>query len=125
MRPPRRQAGFGLVLVLIVMAGAAAALFVMNEGVRTMAFETRRMKFAAERRSLEAAAADWADRAAAAGRLTPGERKLPVDALGIDSAEVTLTVAADRRTVRIETRRLSHGRPVTHTFTHTVPAPRR
>ena len=48
----------------------------MNEGVRTMIFETRRMQAEADRRNLAASAAAWVDRAAAKGNLIPGERRL-------------------------------------------------
>ena len=107
----RRSKAFGLILVMAVLVVAAAALFMANEGVRTMIFRTRFQADAAARRSLQASAVAWAVSAS----LKPGQTKtLPMDALAIPGGTAQVTLSADGRTLHIQTTYTTPRGPVTH-----------
>jgi len=113
----RRSKAFGLILVMAVLVVAAAALFMANEGVRTMIFRSRFQADAAARRNLQRSAAAWADRAA----LKPGESKgLPMDALKIKGGAAKVTRSADGKTLHIQTTYATPRGPVTHKTTRPV-----
>ena len=117
----RRRRGLALVLVIITLALAGGMVAVLAAAMGSMDFTTRRMTSDARRRNLEASAAAWAARAAAAGRLKPGGKSLDVDALSIPSAELKVTLAPDGKTLRIDAAYVYHQRPVRRTTTRPAP----
>jgi hypothetical protein len=112
--PATRRGGFGLVLVLAVLAVMGGAIASLAAQSVAIAYQTRRMHEDACLRNLQASALAWAARNASAGRARPeSPATLDASALGVPGAKVTVGEGASDAnvaSVTVDCQWESHGR---------------
>ena len=106
-----RRGGFGLLVVLMVLAALGAVIAAMPANSGAIAWQTRQLRSQADTQDLQASALAWArhNRGTAAWPGAGEAKALNVEALGIPGTGLSVEAVPDSNRVRVACRHGTEG----------------